>query len=72
MSPTAGVIAAGLGIDPGQINKDGRIMKADVLQYKQQADFLKFADPQDTNKPMSAMRKVLPADVRQSGNIRHR
>ena len=24
MSPTAGVIAAGLGIDPGQINKDGR------------------------------------------------
>lgn len=59
MSPTAGVIAAGLGIDPGQINKDGRIMKADVLQYKQQADFLKFADPQDTNKPMSAMRKII-------------
>lgn len=59
MSPTAGVIAAGLGIDPGQINKDGRIMKADVLQYKQQADFLKFADPQDTTKPMSAMRKII-------------
>ena len=59
MSPTAGVIAAGLGIDPGQINKDGRIMKADVLQYKQQADFLKFADPQDTSKPMSAMRKII-------------
>ena len=59
LSPTAGVIAAGLGIDPGQINKDGRIMKADVLQYKQQADFLKFADPQDTTKPMSAMRKII-------------
>ena len=34
-------------------------MKADVLQYKQQADFLKFADPQDTTKPMSAMRKII-------------
>ena len=34
-------------------------MKADVLQYKQQADFLKFADHQDTTKPMSAMRKII-------------
>ncbi|MEO1815090.1 MAG: dihydrolipoamide acetyltransferase family protein [Acetobacterium sp.] len=59
MSPTAGVIAAGLGIDPGQINKDGRIMKADVLAFKQNADFLKFADPQETTKPMSAMRKII-------------
>ena len=59
LSKLPGVIAAGLGIDPGQINKDGRIMKADVLQYKQQADFLKFADPQDTTKPMSAMRKII-------------
>lgn len=59
MSPTAGVIAAGLGVDPGQINKEGRIMKADVLTYKQNADFLKFADPQDTTKPMSAMRKII-------------
>ena len=59
MSPTAGVIAAGLGIDPGQINKDGRIMKADVLAFKQNADLLKFADPQDSSKPMSAMRKII-------------
>ncbi|MBC3900290.1 2-oxo acid dehydrogenase subunit E2 [Acetobacterium malicum] len=59
MSPTAGVIAAGLGIDPGQINKDGRIMKADVLAFKQNADFLKFTDPQDSTKPMSAMRKII-------------
>jgi pyruvate dehydrogenase E2 component (dihydrolipoamide acetyltransferase) len=59
ISPTAGVIAAGLGIDPGQIDKDGRIMKADVLAFKQNADFLKFADPQDSTKPMSAMRKII-------------
>lgn len=59
MSPTAGVIAAGLGIDPNQIDKDGRIMKADVLAFKQNADFLKFADPQDFAKPMSAMRKII-------------
>lgn len=59
ISPTAGVIAAGLGIDPGQINKDGRIMKADVLAFKQNADFQKFADPQELTKPMSAMRKII-------------
>ncbi len=59
MSPTAGVIAAGLGVDPNQINKDGRIMKADVLAFKQTADFLKFADPQEYTKPMSAMRKII-------------
>ncbi|WP_303867252.1 dihydrolipoamide acetyltransferase family protein [Acetobacterium wieringae] len=59
ISPTAGVVAAGLGIDPGQINKDGRIMKADVLAFKQNADLLKFADPQDSSKPMSAMRKII-------------
>lgn len=59
ISPTAGVIAEGLGIDPGQIQKEGRIMKADVLNFKQQADFMKFADPQEFVKPMSAMRKVI-------------
>ncbi|WP_414733388.1 dihydrolipoamide acetyltransferase family protein [Acetobacterium carbinolicum] len=59
ISPTAGVIAAGLGVDPGQINKDGRIMKADVLAFKQNADFLKYADPQEFTKPMSAMRKII-------------
>lgn len=59
MSPTAGVIATGLGVDPEQIKKEGRIMKADVLAYKQNADFLKFADPQEFTKPMSAMRKII-------------
>lgn len=59
ISPTAGVVAAGLGVDPGQINKDGRIMKADVLAFKQNADFLKYADPQEFTKPMSAMRKII-------------
>jgi pyruvate dehydrogenase E2 component (dihydrolipoamide acetyltransferase) len=59
ISPTAGVIATGLGIDPSQIHKDGRIMKADVLDFKQNADFLKFADPQDFTRPMSAMRKII-------------
>jgi len=59
LSPTAGVIAAGLGIDPAMINKAGRIMKDDVLHYKQQADFLKYANPQEFVKPMSAMRKVI-------------
>lgn len=59
ISPTAGVIADGLGIDPGQISKDGRIMKADVLAFKQKADLLRFADPQESSKPMSAMRKII-------------
>ncbi|MDO9493485.1 dihydrolipoamide acetyltransferase family protein [Acetobacterium sp.] len=59
ISPTAGVIAAGLGVDPSQIPKDGRIMKADVLAFKQNADFQKFADPQEFTKPMSAMRKII-------------
>ena len=34
-------------------------MKADVLAFKQNADLLKFADPQDSSKPMSAMRKII-------------
>ena len=34
-------------------------MKADVLDFKQNADFLKFADPQEFTTPMSAMRKII-------------
>lgn len=59
ISPTASVIAEGLGIDTEKIQKDSRIMKEDVLKFKLGEDFLKFADPQEFAKPMSGMRKVI-------------
>lgn len=59
ISPTASVIAEGLGIDTEKIQKDSRIMKEDVLKFKLGEDFLKFADPQEFTKPMSGMRKVI-------------
>lgn len=59
ISATAAVIAEGLGVDPSHIQKAGRIMKDDVLRFKQDADLHKFADPQEFAKPMSAMRKII-------------
>ena len=59
ISATAAVIAEGLGVDPSHIQKAGRIMKDDVLRFKQAADLHKFADPQEFTKPMSAMRKII-------------
>ena len=59
ISPTAAVVAEGLGVDPSHIQKAGRIMKDDVLRFKQAAELHKFADPQEFAKPMSAMRKII-------------
>nr|WP_320026878.1 dihydrolipoamide acetyltransferase family protein [uncultured Acetobacterium sp.] len=59
ISPTAAVIAEGLGVDPSHIHKAGRIMKDDVLRFKHESELHKFADPQEFTKPMSAMRKII-------------
>ncbi|NLJ57947.1 MAG: 2-oxo acid dehydrogenase subunit E2 [Tissierellia bacterium] len=59
VSPTAALIAEKLGVDTDKIQKDSRVMKADVIQYKLSEDLLKYADPQEYRRPMSTMRKVI-------------
>jgi len=66
ISPTAAVVAEGLGIDTAKIHKDSRIMKADVYQFKLSDDLFKFADPQEYHKPMSLMRKVISKRMSES------
>jgi pyruvate dehydrogenase E2 component (dihydrolipoamide acetyltransferase) len=59
VSPTAAVVAEKLGVDTDNIEKDARVMKADVVQYKLDENLAKYADPQEYRKPMSTMRKVI-------------
>ena len=59
VSPTAAVVAEQLRVDTDKIQKDDRIMKADVIQYKLNENLSKFADPQEYRNKMSTMRKVI-------------
>lgn len=59
VSPTAAVVAEQLGVDTDKIQKDSRIMKADVVKYKLDENLEKYADPQEYRKPMTTMRKVI-------------
>ncbi len=58
-SPTAAVVAGQLGVDIHNIEKDTRIMKADVVRYKYHEDLAKYADPQEYRLPMTNMRKII-------------
>ncbi|NLB34126.1 MAG: 2-oxo acid dehydrogenase subunit E2, partial [Tissierellia bacterium] len=59
VSPTAAVVAEQLGVDTEKIQKDNRIMKADVVQYKLDENLDKYADPKEYRSKMSTMRKVI-------------
>lgn len=59
VSPTAAVLAEQLNVDTDKIQKDSRVMKADVIQYKLDENLAKYADPKEYRKSMSTMRKVI-------------
>lgn len=59
VSPTAAVIADKLGVDTNKIEKDSRIMKDDVINYKISEELEKYAAPKEFRKLMSGMRKVI-------------
>ncbi len=65
-SPMAEKVARELNVNLSDINKDGRIMKQDVLDYNKKAKFLEVADPMDERVPMSQMRKVIAQRMSQS------
>lgn len=58
-SPTAAVLADQLGVDIHKIEKDNRIMKADVIKYKIDESLAKYAEPREDRQPMSNMRKII-------------
>ncbi|MGI5851297.1 MAG: dihydrolipoamide acetyltransferase family protein [Caldicoprobacterales bacterium] len=59
VSPTAAVVADQLGVDIHKIEKDTRIMKADVIKYKMDENLAKHADPREYRQPMTNMRKII-------------
>ena len=59
ISPAAALVAEQLGVDTGGIEKDTRIMKADVLKYKLDENLAKYADPQEYRRPMTNMRRII-------------
>jgi len=59
VSPTAAIVAEQLGVDIFNIEKDTRIMKADVIKYKLDESLAKYADPQEHRQSMTNMRKII-------------
>ena len=68
-SPTAAVVAEQLGVDINQICKDSRIMKNDVIAYKEREDFVAMVNPQEIRKSMSTMRKVIAKRMLESQQV---
>ncbi|CDZ74592.1 TPP-dependent acetoin dehydrogenase complex, E2 component, dihydrolipoyllysine-residue acetyltransferase [Peptoniphilus sp. ING2-D1G] len=68
-SPTAKVIADKLGVDINDIEKDSRIMKKDVLDYKKTLELEKYAEPKEERKKMTNMRKIIGKRILESKNI---
>ncbi|RBP68876.1 pyruvate dehydrogenase E2 component (dihydrolipoamide acetyltransferase) [Alkalibaculum bacchi] len=68
-SPTAAVVAEQLGVDINQICKDSRIMKDDVIAYKEREDFVAMVNPQEIRKSMSTMRKVIAKRMLESQQV---
>ena len=65
-SPLAAKMAVELGVDLSTLNKDGRIMKADVLAAVKTVAPAKSAAAQ--TKPLAGMRKVIAERMSQSWN----
>lgn len=68
-SPTAAVVAEQLDVDINQICKDSRIMKNDVIAYKEREDFVAMVNPQEIRKSMSTMRKVIAKRMLESQQV---
>lgn len=68
-SPAAAVTAERLGVDINKIEKDTRIMKQDVVNFKLSEELEKYAAPQEFRKPMSTMRKVISERMLESKRV---
>ncbi|SHI38074.1 pyruvate dehydrogenase E2 component (dihydrolipoamide acetyltransferase) [Dethiosulfatibacter aminovorans DSM 17477] len=68
-SPTAKKLASSLNVDIGDIDKDGRIMKQDVVDYSTAQGLAARANPQEERAPMSQMRKVIAERMSQSWDV---
>jgi len=58
-SPMAEKAAKDLKVNLSDVNKQGRIMKQDVLDFSKQRNLAEAADPRDERIPMTQMRKVI-------------
>ncbi|OPL08479.1 MAG: hypothetical protein AVO33_11020 [delta proteobacterium ML8_F1] len=66
MSPTARVLAAQRGVDPGSLNKATRVMKDDVLRAAREQDRLGGFVPEEEVSTMSGMRQIIAERMHQS------
>jgi pyruvate dehydrogenase E2 component (dihydrolipoamide acetyltransferase) len=65
-SPTAEKVAENLGVDINKIEKSERIMKDDVVGYKNFEMLKEMADPVETREKMTNMRSVISERMSQS------
>ncbi len=65
-SPTAEKVAENLGVDINKIEKSERIMKDDVVGYKNFEMLKEMADPKETREKMTNMRSVISERMFQS------
>jgi len=65
-SPTAEKVAENLGVDINKIEKSERIMKDDVVGYKNFQMLKEMADPVETREKMTNMRSVISERMSQS------
>jgi len=68
-SPTAKKVAENLGVDINKIEKSERIMKDDVVGYKNFQMLKEMADPKETREKMTNMRSVISERMSQSQQI---
>ncbi|SKC65363.1 dihydrolipoamide acetyltransferase family protein [Maledivibacter halophilus] len=65
-SPMAEKYAEKLNVKLSDINKDGRIMKSDVLSFDRNLKLIEAASPREERVPMDEMRKVIAQRMSQS------
>jgi pyruvate dehydrogenase E2 component (dihydrolipoamide acetyltransferase) len=68
-SPTAEKVAENLGVDINKIEKTERIMKDDVIGYKNFEMLKEMADPKEIREKMTNMRSVISERMSQSQQI---
>jgi len=65
-SPMARKTADALNVDMTAMHQDGRIMKADVIDYYTAEHIMALAKPEETRQPMNAMRKTIASRMHYS------
>lgn len=68
-SPMAEKAAIKLNVKLSDINKDGRIMKQDILEFNKKRRILEAANPIDKRVPMTQMRKVIAQRMSHSWRV---